>query len=185
MKGYLKMPDAKLYTEFNFISSTHKLLTLFAVCFVLLSACSTLPSNRTTISDNSNVIAYLKKAIKAQEQGDAKLAKSYYEEMMDLGAKSPKSLNHYAVFLRSEFEIEEAKGIYQRALKFSPQDTTTHYNLGILYELYLGEFDHALTHYQYYLDYSDVEDKEVKLWVLDLKNRIKAQQAQHSGGSNE
>ena len=77
--------------------------------------------------------------------------------------------------LEREFgeKFEEARDNYEKALKIDPNYAYAHLNYGILLDLYLGELDNALDHYQTYQKLAPEEDKEVEKWIVDLERRIK------------
>lgn len=148
---------------------------LAAVLFAALASCAQIGSNGTVdaeFKDNAKIRSMLSDAKRAEDAGDIELAKSIYEAMMDSGAKASRSLNHYAIFLRKQLEIDQAENVYLRALKYSPRDATTHYNLGILYELYRGDFSKAKQHYESYQANAEEADPAVKNWIVDLERRI-------------
>lgn len=167
----------------NIPDSGFKLLNLLLL-LVFLSGCGSLGGSSdggsAAIADNSKVNALLSKAIRAEAKGEIEQAKNLYQQMIEAGAKSTKSLNHYAVFLRKQFEIDQAEAIYLKALKHSPRHANTHYNIAILYELYRGDFVKAKKHFELFQLNSSEPDKKVKAWIADLNRRIAAQQQSSS-----
>lgn len=137
-------------------------------------------SSATIVSDSSKVKSLMEKAGRAEQVDDIDQAKAYYEEMMAAGARSSIALNRYAVFLRKQFALDEAEAVYKKALKISPEDAVTHYNIGILYELYRGDFERAKTHYEAFQSHSTTADPKVKTWIVDLERRIKTAQSEKS-----
>lgn len=125
----------------------------------------------SVVSDSAKVEKLLSQAI-AAESDDANLAEQLYQQMMMAGAKAPRSLNRYAVYLRKQYRFGEAEATYQQALKNAPADADTHYNLAILHELYQGDFVKAKRHYELYLSKSSEPDPRVKGWIKDLDRRI-------------
>ena len=53
----------------------------------------------------------------------------------------------------------------------APNDAMTHYNLGILYDIYLGKTELALQHYRKYQQVLAEPDKRVGGWIKDLERR--------------
>jgi tetratricopeptide (TPR) repeat protein len=90
--------------------------------------------------------------------------------------------NQLGILYRKNGRFDDARKMYDMALKIDPQYATAHLNLGILYDLYLNQPQLALTHYQRYLQLNKAEDKQVELWVADLKNRGDQPTAQNAGG---
>lgn len=154
-----------------------------------LASCSTLVNNdinkessiKKSVKDSRNVNAALDIALQAVENNQLVEANQAFESMMQLGAKSPDSLNHYGIFLREQWRVEEARAIYIKALKHSPANAMTHWNLAVLYELYMGKLDKAVGHYKKYAEYADNPDKRIKGWVIDLERRIKTQASTTAG----
>lgn len=161
-----------------------KLLLITAV--LLSTACSMLPANNTVaadgirlvdepIKDNRSARSELANALSALEQGNPVLADTAFQLMMEQGAKSPEALNHYAIFLREQWRLEEAEKVYKTALKYSPNNAMTHWNIAILYEMYRGDYSQAVKHYQAYQQGVIEPDKRVAGWIIDLHNRLAQQ----------
>ena len=165
----------------------------FAVAVLLLisisllgTGCSVLPSSNSVevnsdqlvdepIRDNRSARAELANALAALEQGNPALADIAFQLMMEQGAKSPEALNHYAIFLREQWRVDEAEAIYKTALMHSPNNAMTHWNIGILYEMYRGDYSQALAHYQAYQQRAAAPDKRVAGWIIDLNRRLAQQ----------
>lgn len=93
-------------------------------------------------------------------------------------------LNRLGVLARQNGQFESARNLYKQALEVLPDEGKSHRNLGILYDLYLGQKTLAERHYEAYLKYleglpeSDDERTEIKVvkrWLGDLRKQIKAQ----------
>lgn len=164
-----------------------RLLQLLLVSILMLtSACSSLSSLSSLpqlsiggsddaeqlVKDNRSVKTALQAAMAAVDVGDNASAAQHFEQMMEQGAQSPASLNHYAIFLREQWRIDEAEQVYQQALKHSPADAMTHWNLAILYELYKGDNQQALAHFSRYKELAAEPDKRVNIWITDLSRRV-------------
>jgi tetratricopeptide (TPR) repeat protein len=85
------------------------------------------------------------------------------------------ALNQLAILQRRQGEFEQAKQHWLDALEKWPDYPLAHYNLGILYDLYLGQFDLALKHYQQYQTYQEKPNRLVRAWIADLERRINRQ----------
>lgn len=85
--------------------------------------------------------------------------------------------NQLGVVYRKLGKFKQAQQAYEQALKLKPDYAAAHLNLGILYDVYLTDLTHALKHYEKYQALSNHPDKLVAKWIVDLKRRVKKQQA--------
>lgn len=162
-----------------------KYVIVIVILMMLQSGCSMLPTGnsgsqagneqRLAVPEKSSVKADLKRALSAWQAGDIEQANSYFEKMLEKGPRSSATMNHYAIFLREQWEIDRAKAVYLQALNMAPRDPLTHYNVGILYELYLGDLKQALKHFKAYNKNVMEPNPKVKGWIADLTRRIEAE----------
>ena len=99
-------------------------------------------------------------------------ARSAFEHALDANPGSCEAYNQLGVLSRKHGDFERAEALYRSCLEVAPDFKDTYLNLGILYELYLGKWDAALTSYRRYLDLSEEDDRRVRGWVADLERRI-------------
>jgi tetratricopeptide (TPR) repeat protein len=83
------------------------------------------------------------------------------------------ALNQLGMVLRRQGKFVEAENAYLKAVAADPDYALAHYNLAVLYDLYLQRLDAALTHYERYQVLSG-EDQQVTRWIADLKRRIES-----------
>ncbi|PKF63478.1 hypothetical protein CW745_01110 [Psychromonas sp. psych-6C06] len=86
--------------------------------------------------------------------------------------KNPKmvqSLNLAGNLAQRRGEILKAKSYYQEALNYQPKYALAHYNLALLYDIYLQDIANAVTHYQLYLDNIDSKDETTTQWLAGLR----------------
>lgn len=81
------------------------------------------------------------------------------------------------VVYREQGKFAEAEQNYLDALALWPHHAPSQRNLGILYDLYLGEFEKALEHYRISQHLAGGENRELKLWIVDLERRIAEREA--------
>lgn len=86
-------------------------------------------------------------------------------------------LNRLALNLRQQGQFAAAVAYYQQAIAIDPSHADSHRNLGILYDLYLGQWPEALAAYEAYQRCLSSEDPQMNLWVRDLRQRISKQLA--------
>ena len=102
-------------------------------------------------------------------------AESEFQQAIKVNPKSAVSYNHLGIISRGKGKFEEAKQDYEQALKINDGYAYAHLNLGILYDLYLGDLQKALNHYNQFQNLSAEKDKEVEKWIADLERRIKSE----------
>jgi tetratricopeptide (TPR) repeat protein len=79
--------------------------------------------------------------------------------------------NQLGMARRALGQFPEARAAYGKALDVDANYTFAHLNIAILYDLYLGELDKALTHYVRYRELNPADAKQVDKWIADLKQR--------------
>jgi Tfp pilus assembly protein PilF len=120
-------------------------------------------------------------AMVKQQQGDLSAAERYYQQAIATNKNNIAAYNRYAVFLRQQGSFKKAEQYYQQALIIWPHSAETHRNVGILYDLYMGQLANAQHHYQQYLQLrerapgfdADKTYKQVKGWDIDLGRRLR------------
>ncbi|MGB5324695.1 MAG: hypothetical protein WBN40_04635 [Pseudomonadales bacterium] len=146
---------------------------ILACALLLLAACANTPKSGkvddAVVNESVAVRNSLAMALAAMDKGDQEAAGAAFRKMLEKGARSPDSLNHYAIYLREQWRMEEAEKVYLQALVAAPSSAMTHYNLGILYELYLGKQELALKHYRRYQKIVEAPDQQVSAWIEALE----------------
>jgi len=99
------------------------------------------------------------------------------EEQLKIALKQfpghPVASNVYGLLLRKDGRFNEAREIFEQSLKRFPEFLSTRKNLGILYELYIGDLEAAVEHYQVYNE-AMPKDEEVTVWIAGLRQRLEA-----------
>lgn len=96
---------------------------------------------------------------------------------LEINPNNAEAYNLLGLVHRETGQFAEARQDYEQALKLDPLYADVHLNLAILFDLYLGQLQPALEHYQRYQEIAGGEDKQVKLWITDLKQRLPASAA--------
>ena len=79
-----------------------------------------------------------------------------------------------ASMLRTQGRIPEALEMNKKALEINPDYANAHYNLAILYDIYLQEPENALRHLEAYLKIVKDEDKKDESWKKQLERKMEA-----------
>ncbi len=77
-----------------------------------------------------------------------------------------------ARLLRHAHAFDEAEQAYLACLDKQPDHEYARFNLGILYELYLGDLPAALVQFKHYQQVAHSPDQRVAGWISDLSRRI-------------
>ncbi len=104
-----------------------------------------------------------------QDQIDG--AKEAFEQAIQLNALNGDAYNTYAVLAREQGEFTQAEALYQKALIAWPHNETSHRNLGVLYDMYMGRLDDALKHFEMSAKINGNPDKKLRGWIIDIKRR--------------
>jgi tetratricopeptide (TPR) repeat protein len=105
------------------------------------------------------------------QEGQHDAARSAFEKAVAANPDNCAARSEYGVMLRKLGEFDAALAQYQACIAAQPDHAPTYYNLGILYELYLGNLPEALAAYRHYLELTPTPDKKVEGWVADLERR--------------
>ena len=81
--------------------------------------------------------------------------------------------NELGIALRRQGKFPQAEAAYQRTITADPNYAPAYLNLGVLYDLYLGEPQKALDSFEHYIQLAG-ENKQVAGWVVELRKRVQA-----------
>ncbi len=106
-----------------------------------------------------------------KELGDMQNAQFSFEKAISINSKNPYAYNYLAIMSREGGNFEKAEQLYKKALSVHPDYQNAHLNLGILCDQYLRKIECAIEHYQKYLNLKGGEDKQVSIWMMQLKQQ--------------
>lgn len=101
-------------------------------------------------------------------------ADQWFRQRMKRNSNNLINYNQYAIYLREQGRFSEAERTYLHAISVRDTDSTTHKNIGILYDIYLGDQTKALQHFNRYQVLTDGQDRKVKGWIADLERQLPA-----------
>lgn len=103
---------------------------------------------------------------------DYKQAQSEFLIAIEQDKKDAIAYNHLAIIERQQGLFEQAKQHYLQAIDINPDYANAHLNLGVLLDIYLQQWNDALTQYKKYQELTGAKDETVEKWIVDLQRRI-------------
>lgn len=125
------------------------------------------------ISYPTLAVAYANMGIIQQQLGYGEQAEKSWLKALELRPGWAALCNQLGIYYREQGRFSQALAMYQQALASDEGYAMSHRNIGILYELYLGDGARALEHYRRYRELVGGEEREVLLWIADLEHRVK------------
>ncbi|MDX1452689.1 MAG: tetratricopeptide repeat protein [Oleiphilaceae bacterium] len=116
--------------------------------------------------------AYVNLALIALQNDQASKLSELLERALSLNPKNVDALLLKANVAQAAGDFTEAEQLLLQAANVAPDHPQVQYNLGVLYELYLQEFDRAKKHYERYVATSDQQDTAmVERWIKLLERK--------------
>ena len=128
---------------------------------------------RLTIDEPKLSGPHLNLGLLYRQTGSLENAEKSFRRAIDVNPNNLDAYNQLAILKREAGDFQTAETLYLQALDIWPQHATSHRNIGILYDLYLGNFDQALAHYQTYQSLQAPPDRQLVGWIVDLQRRMK------------
>lgn len=88
---------------------------------------------------------------------------------LDLNQDQAQAYNLRAQLFIKKNNIKDAKNDYIKAVHLKPDYINAHYNLALLYDIYLQDIALAIQHYEVYLSLLKKPDQATQDWVSHLK----------------
>ncbi len=126
---------------------------------------------KVTAQPVNDAAPYINLAMAYQKVGDLPLAEENLKKALAISVEHPVANNEYGLVYRKTGRFKEAKTAYEKTLAKHPSFLPARKNLAILCDLYLKDFDCALTNYQIY-SAAVPDDKNVRIWIADVEKRL-------------
>lgn len=113
----------------------------------------------------------------SEELGNPEKATRYYQRALEVDSNYYLALNNLGVIARTDGKFQEALDYYLKGLEIAPDNSELHYNLGVLHEIYLHDYEKAVEYYERYLSLAGTQDNVaieksvIQSWIKDLKRR--------------
>ncbi len=98
------------------------------------------------------------------------LAPAQFEAAIRANSLNLNAYNQLGISLREQGKFEDAERQYLAALAIWPDHPSSHRNLAILYDLYMGREAEALVHYR--RAWQLAPDPTLRIWMMDLQRRV-------------
>jgi Flp pilus assembly protein TadD len=119
--------------------------------------------------------AHIDLGIARARTGDLDGAEASLRRALELNPQHPAAHNELGLVLRRKGQFAQARAAYEAALQQFPDFHYAHRNLAVLCDVYLGDADCALAHYEQYARLVP-GDAEVGKWIAELRHRPPAGQ---------
>jgi lipoprotein NlpI len=120
--------------------------------------------------------AHINLGIAYARTGQLDLAEQSLQKALQLNPRHPVAHNELGLVQRRKGEFAAARKSYESALGLFPEFHYAHRNLGVLCDLYLGDSQCALEHYEAYARAAPA-DQEVAKWIAELRGRSRKGEA--------
>jgi len=113
--------------------------------------------------------AYANLALIDFKQEKYERAKQLVDKAITLNPRQAQAYHLRAQIELHNGEIQKSRADYEQAIVLDPQYLNAHYNLALLYDIYLQDIALAIEHYTIYLSLLGKEDERTREWINHLK----------------
>lgn len=108
-------------------------------------------------------------AVIALKNNDPEKALELVKLALTKNPKLPQALNFLAYLEQISGEIKAAEKHYKEAIENNDDYAIAHYNIALLYDVYMQDVESAIPHYERYLKLINNKDKNTADWIEQLK----------------
>ncbi len=120
--------------------------------------------------DSANRILYT--ALISYSNGRYQDARDSFKTALDSGNKDTRIMYLYVQTLLKEGDCSTALKVLQEIYAATPSDPNPYRDMGIIYEVYLGDLNNAVKNYNLYVSYGGEKAKEVGEWVNIINTKL-------------
>jgi tetratricopeptide (TPR) repeat protein len=104
------------------------------------------------------------------KQNDFDTAEKFISIALEKNPELAQALNLMATIRIHQGKIKVAEQLYKKSIALKPSYSLAHYNLALLYDIYLQNIPEAIVHYTAYLELSKENDSATRDWLKQLKS---------------
>ena len=108
------------------------------------------------------------------KQDNLAQAEVYAKTALEKNPNMPQALNLSGYLAQKKGAINIAKSYYLQAISHKSDYALAHYNLALVYDVYLQDIAKAIEHYQFYLAYNEQQDENTENWLEGLQATMAA-----------
>lgn len=116
--------------------------------------------------------AYVNLALIAYREENSQATESLVTQAISLNPSQAQAYHLRAQLHLENGDIKKAQDDYIEAITIKPDYRIAHYNLALLYDIYLQDIEQAIEQYSIYLSLPGKEDEATKNWIDHLRGTI-------------
>jgi len=109
------------------------------------------------------------------KNNDYAKAREHLDKALARDANMAQAYNLLGYVDKKQGKISQAMDDYTKAIAKKPDYALAHFNLALLYDIYLQDIPNAVRHYKRYLELTGNQDKKTVEWVKELESSGKQQ----------
>lgn len=103
--------------------------------------------------------------------GNTKDAETAFRKAIETSDSQVVAYNELGILCRRTGRLEEAAAIYNKGLEINPNNEDIHWNLAILYDVFLPDTTLALQHFERYQQLTGSDNKQLLSWIDELREK--------------